>query len=133
MTEPTNRELKIMLDNHVNRSEERHEETLKVLTTIQHDGEITKEQALKTNGRVLLLEKWATDAQKIIEATAEKCTTTASDYGKDKVRIITGGALFMLLGGTIIALSIMAIDTKIQEGIETAFNEIKDTNSFQVE
>lgn len=50
--QPTNRELKIMLDNISQRSEEKHNEFLESLKSIKDIGNKTLEQAQRTNGRV---------------------------------------------------------------------------------
>lgn len=75
------------------------------------------------NGRVRILEDWSRDAQKIIENTNDLASTTAQKYATDKVRVWTAIGLLIFFGGTIITLSIMAINTKIKDGIISALEE----------
>lgn len=65
------------------------------LNTIQEDIKETRIQTTKTNGRVNSLEK-------------------------SRIQVWTAIGVLTTLGGIIIYLSVMAIDAKIQRGIETA-------------
>lgn len=97
---------------------------------IQADGKEALQAIKIQNGRVRTLEDWSTDAKKIIENTAKTANETHADYKVDKVRLWTAMAVILFLGGTIIALSIMAIDSKIREGINTAFDERFDSTEI---
>lgn len=70
------------------------------------------------NGRVTKLEEWAKEAQKILESTSD----TMKSYSNDKLKVWTAMGLLLLLGGTIIGLSVMAINSKIKEGIHEALS-----------
>lgn len=107
MTEPTNGELNIMLV-----------DLKEILVEIKSDGKETKAQAYKTNGRVGILEEWSVDARKLIENNAKDI----GGYKGDRRALIAGASIFLLLGGTIIALSVTAINHKIKDGIETAMS-----------
>lgn len=74
------------------------------LKEIKKDTKDTLVQAIKTNGRVNALEK-----------INEETQTTISSYKKDRVRVITFGALLFFFGATIIGLAVYAIDSKIKE------------------
>ncbi len=73
------------------------------------------------NGRVRTLEDWSTKAQVVIENNNE----TLSMYKIDKAKLWTAVAVVVFLGGAIITLSIMAIDTKIENGIANALAEFE--------
>jgi hypothetical protein len=79
---------------------------------IKKDTKDTLVQAIKTNGRVNALEKVNAENQ-----------PTISSYKKDKVRVVTAGAIIFALGATIIGLSILAIDSKIERGVEKALSK----------
>ncbi len=87
---------------------------------MQSDVKETKAAVQFQNGRVTKIEEWANEAKKVIENTTRIANNTATTYKTDKTRIwAVIGAIFFL-GGTIITLSIMAIDSKIKEGITQA-------------
>lgn len=69
-------------------------------------------QSTKTNGRVTNLEKWSEEAKTIIENNS----TALGKYATDKKIAIAAYILIALLGGSIITLSIMAINSKIKDG-----------------
>jgi hypothetical protein len=79
-------------------------------------------QAKETNGRVTRLEDWSKEAQKIIENTTKIASDTANNYKTDKTRIWSAVGVLLFLGGTIITLAIMAINSKIKEGIDNALS-----------
>lgn len=116
--EPTNRELKIMLDNHEKTHLEKHDDLMRVLREVRDDGKETRVQATKTNGRVSTLEEWSKEAKQIIDASSK----VIIDYGKEKVKVWTAISILLFLGGAIITLSVMAIDNKIENGIEKALS-----------
>jgi len=58
-----------------------------------------------------------------IEAQTTKTNGRVSSLERSRVQFWTAISLLMLFGGAIIYLSIMAIDTKIREGISSAINE----------
>lgn len=86
------------------------------VTEIKADVKDLKGKVEFQNGRVRTLEDWAKEAQKIIETNAK---VTAS-YSMDKAKIWVAITLLLFLGGTIITLSIMAINSKIEKGINDA-------------
>lgn len=55
--EPTNRELKLMLDNQEKKFDEKHDDLIRLAREIRDDVKETKAQAQKTNGRVNLHEQ----------------------------------------------------------------------------
>lgn len=92
--------------------------------TIKDMSEDVKEnlvQSTRTNGRVTNLEKWSDDARKIIEVNSKAIST----YTTDKKIAIAAYILIAVLGGTIITLAIMAIDSKIKDGINEALLNYK--------
>lgn len=60
MNEPTNRELKIMLDNLIQRQDERHSEVLNKLVEINSTVKMTAEAQQTTDSRLGKLEYWRT-------------------------------------------------------------------------
>lgn len=91
------------------------------LAEIKKDGKETKEQVVLQNGRIRKLEDWSTEAQKVIEGTTTIASNTLTNYKLDKARIWiafwVATSLLTLLGGTIVTLSIMAINAKIKTSI----------------
>jgi len=75
------------------------------------------------NGRVTKQEEWSKEAQKVIENTTKIATETYTNYKTDKTRIWAVIGVLIFLGGTIITLSIMAIDSKISKGINQGIKE----------
>lgn len=75
------------------------------------------------NGRVTKTEEWSKEAQKIIENTNKLASETAISYKVDKTRLWASIAVLTFLGGTIITLSIMAINSKIKDGIDSALSQ----------
>ena len=67
MEEPTNRELKIMLDNVLEKHEEKTRNIVEALQRIEKTGNDTNEQARYTNGRVTKLEDAFANITKIID------------------------------------------------------------------
>jgi len=85
---------------------------------IKKDTKDTLVQAIKTNGRVNALEIDNKETQK-----------TLSSYKKDRIRVITFGALIFFFGATIIGLAVLALDSKIEKGIQQALiNNVKEIN-----
>ena len=70
------------------------------------------------NGRMTKIETWSNEAKAIIENNSKVLAKYKSDKGKIWVAI----SMLTLLGGTIIGLSIMAIDSKIQRAVGAAFD-----------
>lgn len=99
---------------------EKHEQQQVVLQEIKKTGEKTFEQATYTNGRVSAIEKWIGEAKIIIEKNAKDTSDNNKDYTINKTRLWTAITLLLFFGGTIIALSINAIETKIERGIQQA-------------
>ncbi len=69
-------------------------------------------QTMKTNGRVTASER------------------EISSLKTSRAQLWTAIAIFTFLGSTIVALAIMAIDSKIREGIDTALSTKYDINDF---
>ncbi len=90
------------------------------LTEMQKDIKDTANAVQFQNGRVSKLENWSIESQKIIESTSKLASDTAKSYDKDRNKMIAGFLVLMFLGGTIITLAIMAIDSKIKDGIQQA-------------
>lgn len=82
-------------------------------------GEMDKKVGIQ-NGRVTKIEDWSNEARKIIESTAKTVNEIDKNYKTDKTRIWTGMAVLLFLGGAIISLSVMAINSKIKDGITDA-------------
>lgn len=70
------------------------------------------------NGRVTKIEIWTNEARKVIENN----TNLIGEYKSDKIRVWTAYIVGGLLIGTIIFLSITAVDNKIQKGITKALS-----------
>jgi chromosome segregation ATPase len=82
----------------------------------------------KTNGRVTQLEDWCKEAQKVIENTTRIANETYTNYKNDKTRIWAVIGVLLFLGGTIITLAIMAIDSKIDRKIDFILSEYEIEN-----
>jgi len=76
-----------------------------------------------TNGRVTKLENWSNEAKKIIESTTTIASDTLLSYKIDKARLWTAIGVITLVAGALITLSIMAIDNKIKETVNSVFSE----------
>lgn len=87
---------------------------------IKADGKETKAKVEFQNGRVRKLEDWTTETSKILEHHTASIGHLKLDYTKDKGRLWGAIAVVTFLGGAIITLSVMAIDTKIEKGIVRA-------------
>ena len=96
--------------------EARFQEISNHLMEIKSDGKETKQKVEFQNGRVRKLEDWSVEAGGIIKDISK----TVDNYKTDKAKLWTGFFLLTILGGTIITLSVMAIDNKIEKGIRTA-------------
>lgn len=101
----------------------RFDEQAKHLDEIKADGKEALNQIKIQNGRVRSLEDWSNDAKKIIENTTKIATDTLSAYKSDRRLVWFAYALLILVSGTIISLAIMAIDSKIKDGITQALQE----------
>lgn len=99
---------------------EKHLEIDKTLKDIKETGEQTLAQALKTNGRVNKLDDWSNNTKVLIENILKDNKATNTDYTINKTRLWTAVTLLVFFGGTIIALSVNAIDAKIERGIKQA-------------
>lgn len=75
------------------------------------------------NGRVTKLEGWSNEAKIILESVS--ASTMA--YRIDRTRLWTAIAVLLFLGGALITLGVMALDSKIQKAVDTAFNTKLDT------
>jgi hypothetical protein len=93
MNQPTNGELKIMFDNLAKDSNEKHNAIMDILTEIKSDGKETKEQAIKTNGRVNRLE------EKLLDYNELKKESSSNSYWIKAVVVGLG-----ILGSIILAL-----------------------------
>ncbi len=122
METPTNRELKIMLNNQADKFAEKHEDLMRVSRETRDSVKEILTQTTKTNGRVSTLETWSKDAQKVIEHTTILAENTLNRYRTDRVRIWTAISVLAILGGAIISLSVMAINSKIKDGIAEALS-----------
>ncbi len=121
----TEQEHKIEIATHFGRLFERMDNQDKVLNQIKDDSKEAKNEINKVsdkvgiqNGRVRKLEDWSESARIIIENSSNLIGT----YKIDKAKIWTAGVVIVFLGGAIITLAIMAIDTKIEKGIEAALS-----------
>lgn len=103
---------------------EKHTQIDEKLDKIQKTGEQTLSQATYTNGRVSAIEQWVGEAKIIIEKLAKDTGETAKDYTINKTRMWTAVTLLVFLGGTIITLSIMAINSKIDSKLERSRTDI---------
>lgn len=102
--------------------EQRFDEMGEHLIDIKEKVEATDEKVGIQNGRVRALEEWSNNAKKIIENTVNLAEDTLIDYKTDRARLWVAWGLLLVLGGTIITLSIMAINTKIEKGITDALS-----------
>lgn len=93
------------------------------VTVIQNDLKEAVGAIKIQNGRVRTLEDWSSNAQKMIENTTKIATETYTNYKTDKTRIWAVIGVLLFLGGTIITLSIMAINGKIKDGINEALSK----------
>ena len=98
--------------------ESRFSEITNHLMEIKADGKETKQKVEFQNGRVRKLEDWSVEAGGIIKDISK----TVDSYKTDKAKLWTGFFFLTILGGTIITLSVMAIDNKIEKGIRTALS-----------
>lgn len=98
--------------------EQRFREQTEHLNEIKKTGIETKEKVEFQNGRVRKLEDWSNEARTVIEASSK----TLLRYRMDKARLWVAITLLVFLGGTIITLSVMAIDSKIKVGIREALS-----------
>jgi len=96
--------------------EQRFDETMSHLIEMKQDLKDTKQKVEFQNGRVRKLEDWQNTTQ--IGMTA--LNTILQDYQVNKGRIWLAVTLLTIFGGTIVALSIMQIDHKIEKGIQQA-------------
>ena len=82
-------------------------------------------QVTTANGRTRKLEDWSNEAKTIIETNSKevnsKINTLSKDYSINKAKIWTAISVLLIVGGAIITLSIMAIDSKIKNGIHEQF------------
>ena len=86
------------------------------LTEIKADVKEAKTAITFQNGRVRKLEDWSVEAKGLIEGNGDIIST----YKVDKARMWTAISVLTILGGTIITLTVMAINSKIKEGINEA-------------
>ncbi len=91
----------------------------------------TEEKVGIQNGRVRKLEDWTSDVKEVIKTQAALVAEITTDYKVEKGKIIAVIAVLTLLGGTIIALAISAIDGKIEKGITSAINNYKNINLIE--
>lgn len=101
-------------------------ETTNIKTRVEEiktDGKAALDAIKFQNGRVTKQEEWSKEAQKIIESTAKMASDTLISYRTDKVKIWTAISVMLLLGGSIITLTVMAINSKIKEGISDALSQ----------
>lgn len=96
--------------------EDRFKEISNHLMEIKADGKETKQKVEFQNGRVRKLEDWCVESGGIIKDISK----TVETYKSDKAKLWTGFFLVTILGGTIVTLSVLAIDNKIDKGIRTA-------------
>lgn len=96
----------------------RFESQDKSLVRIEKKVDDTSDKVGFQNGRVRKLEDWSMESMKVIESNSN----TLANYKIDKARLWTAVAVVVFLGGAIITLAIMAIDTKIEKGIEAALS-----------
>jgi hypothetical protein len=72
------------------------------------------------NGRVRKLEDWANETKLMLEKLIKDDRDMDKDVSVSKAKIWTAITVLMLLGGGIITLAVMAIDSKIEKGIKQA-------------
>ncbi len=92
------------------------------IADIQTDMKEAKIAIQIANGRTTKLEGWSNEAKKIIEATTKTASDTLINYKSDRTKILAGSAVILFLGGTILTLAIMAINSKIKDGINEALS-----------
>jgi hypothetical protein len=92
--------------------------------------EIAK-QTKETNGRVSKLEEWSSQTKTVIDNTTRIANETYNNYKTDKTRIWSAVGVLLFLGGTIITLSIMAINSKIKQGISDALLNIESVKEIK--
>ena len=85
---------------------------------IKTDLKEVKQKVEFQNGRVRKLEDWTKEAQTIIENNSKGVNSL---IGTRKV-VWAAIAILVAVGGTIITLAIMAIDSKIKTGIDSALS-----------
>ena len=91
------------------------------LGEIQKDIRAVDEKVAIQNGRVRKLEDFGVESTKLLES----CAISSDSYKVDKARLWTAFFLITFLGSSIIALSILAIDGKIEHGIKEALADGK--------
>jgi hypothetical protein len=105
--------------------EQRFDETMSHLIEMKQDIKETKQKLEFQNGRVRKLEDW----QNTTQIGITTLNTILQDYQVNKGRIWLAVGLITLFGATIITLSITAIDSKIEKGIQQALiNNVKEIN-----
>jgi predicted nucleic acid-binding Zn-ribbon protein len=92
------------------------------VSEIKSDVRETRDKVAFQNGRVTKLEQWANEAKAVIESTTKIASETMSNYKSDRSKIWTAVAVLLVVGGAVITLSIMAINTKIRDGIAEALS-----------
>ncbi len=97
------------------------------ISDMQTDTKETKVAVQVANGRTTKLEQWSNEAKVIIEKTTTIATRTAENYSIDKTRLWSSIGVLVFLGGTIITLAIMAINSKIKDGINEALSQYEVT------
>ncbi len=81
------------------------------IVKIEKTTEATDNKVGIQNGRVRTLEDWSKQAMIIIENNSK----STLDYQINKTRLWTAIAVLLFVGSGMIALSLMALDSKIQE------------------
>lgn len=115
--EPTNRELKIILDNHQKRSDEKHDDLLGKLKEVS---ETMKVMALQ-NTEIVKLKDWSAETQRIVEALV----VSSDDYKTNKTRLYTIVSIMLIIGGSVLALAVKNLKTFIKDEINTQVTEIR--------
>lgn len=115
--EPTNRELKIILDNHQKRSDEKHSD---LMDKFKEMSDTLKTMAIQST-KITKLEDWSSDTQKIVESLV----TTSDDYKTNKTRVYTIISIMLLVGGTILTLAITNLKNFIITEIKSQFSDIR--------
>jgi len=100
---------------------------------IEIDTKETKTAVQFQNGRMTKLEEWSKEAQKVIESTTKIASETLGNYRTDRVKIWTAVAVLLVVGGAVITLSIMAINTKIRDGINEAITQLEDSYDISIQ
>jgi hypothetical protein len=73
-------------------------------------------EVTKANGRTSKLENWSVAAQDELRTLNRGLSELITTYKTDKGRILAAIGVLVLLGGSIIGLANMAIDSKIEKG-----------------